>query len=101
MFNKQEILQLLSANYLTLKKFGVKKIGLFGSFSRNEQTKDSDIDFLIEFLPKQKSFDNYMDLYFYLKTLFNKEIDLKTVKSLPQNRNFTQNVLNEVEYATF
>ena len=101
MLNKQEILQVLSSNYLILRKFGVKKIGLFGSFSRNEQREDSDIDFLIEFLPEKKSFDNYMDLYFYLKTLFNKEIDLKTVKSLPQNRYFTENVLNEIEYATF
>ncbi|MEN8123133.1 MAG: nucleotidyltransferase domain-containing protein [Bacteroidota bacterium] len=101
MLNKQEILQQLSINYKTLKKFGVKKIGVFGSFSRNEQTQNSDIDFLIEFFPKQKNFDNYMDLYFYLKTLFNKEIDIKTIKSLPINRNFTQNVLNEVEYAAF
>ncbi|OQY05825.1 MAG: hypothetical protein B6I20_00475 [Bacteroidetes bacterium 4572_117] len=100
MLNKQKIFQILLSNNENLKEFGIKKIGLFGSFTRNEQTTNSDIDFLIEFLPGRKTFDNYMDLYFYLKTLFNKEIDLKTVKSLPLNRNFTKTVLNEVEYAT-
>jgi predicted nucleotidyltransferase len=32
-----------------LKKFGVLKASLFGSIARNELTKDSDIDILVEF----------------------------------------------------
>ena len=32
-----------------LKKHGVKKIAIFGSYARNEQTPDSDIDIIAEF----------------------------------------------------
>lgn len=31
------------------KKYKVKKMGIFGSYSRGEQVKDSDIDILVEF----------------------------------------------------
>ena len=36
-------------------KFGVKRIGIFGSFARGEQTRKSDIDVLIDFLPGQRN----------------------------------------------
>lgn len=59
-----------------LKKYSVKKIGLFGSFVRGEQTKKSDIDFLIEF--EKPTFDNFMDLAFYLEDLFGRRVELIT-----------------------
>ena len=34
-------------NYLLI--YNPKKIGVFGSYARNEQTKDSDIDILVSF----------------------------------------------------
>ncbi len=101
MLTKDEIMQLLSLNREKIRQFGVKKIGLFGSYVTNKQSEHSDIDFLVEFYEDQKKFDNFMDLYFFLKDIFKCEIDLKTIKSLPKNRNFTKNVLKEVEYATF
>ena len=36
----------------TLKKYGIKKAGIFGSFVRGEQKKKSDIDILAEIPPK-------------------------------------------------
>jgi len=44
-----EIIETLRKHSEQLKKFGVKRIGLFGSFVRKEQKEDSDIDFLVEF----------------------------------------------------
>ncbi len=58
------------------EKFGVKKLYIFGSYVRGEQTPESDIDILVEFEKGKKTFDNYMDLKFYLEDLFGKKVDL-------------------------
>jgi len=59
-----------------LQKYGVKRIGLFGSFVRGEQKKNSDIDFLVEF--EKPVFENFMDLAFYLEELFGRKVELIT-----------------------
>ena len=60
-----------------IKGFGVRKIGLFGSFQENKQTKQSDIDILVEFKRGTETFDNYMDLKFLLERVFpGRRIDL-------------------------
>jgi uncharacterized protein len=62
MLSKEEILRFLSQNFRLLKEnYGVKRIGVFGSYSRKEQTADSDIDILVEFEPSAVTFDHYMD----------------------------------------
>ncbi len=49
MLNKTSILNFLSDNKLLLReRFHVEKIGIFGSFARNEEGPESDIDILIE-----------------------------------------------------
>jgi len=77
---KEEIIAKLKQNIEVIRKFSVKKLGLFGSFSRGEQKKDSDLDFLVEF--ENTTFDNYMDLKFFLENLFGKKIDLVIQRSL-------------------
>jgi len=62
--------------------FGVKRIGIFGSFARGEEKRTSDIDVLVEFAPGQATFDNFMRLAFYLEDLFSRKIDLLTVKGI-------------------
>jgi uncharacterized protein len=64
------------------RKFGVKRIGIFGSFAREEERKDSDLDVLVVFEEEQKTFDNYTDLKFDLEDLFGREVDLVTEKAL-------------------
>lgn len=77
MLSQQEILDELSRNLKMWKeKYGVKRIALFGSFSREEQKDSSDIDLIVEFDEKDMTFDNYMDLKFTLEDLFQKPIDL-------------------------
>ena len=93
---KQEVLTTLKKNKNKLKKFGVKKIGLFGSYSKETQNKGSDIDFVVEFEEGQKSFDNFMDLKFFLEDLFNKEIDLVTRESIKQE--FKDSIMESLEY---
>ena len=74
--NRRRILALLQRNEDALKQYSVKRIGLFGSYARNEQTRRSDIDFLVEF--REPTFDNFMDLAFYLEKLLGKRVELIT-----------------------
>lgn len=77
MLSQQEIFDVLSKNLNTWReKYGVKRIGLFGSYSREEQTEFSDIDVLVEFNSSDLSFNNYMDLKFELEDRFQKPVDL-------------------------
>ena len=72
--NKDIILTTLEKHQNKLKTYGVKKIGLFGSYARGEQKRGSDIDILVEF--DHPTFDNYMDLKFFLEDTFKRKIDL-------------------------
>jgi len=78
--SSKEILEVLNSNRHLLKKYRVRKIGLLGSFSRNEASAKSDIDLLVDF--EEKTFDNYLDLTFELERLFNRKVDLLTEKGI-------------------
>ncbi|MBI3812977.1 MAG: nucleotidyltransferase family protein [Nitrospinae bacterium] len=64
------------------KKFGVTDIAVFGSYVRGEQNKKSDIDIFVELKPEYKTFDNYMELKFYLQKITSKKIDLVIKESI-------------------
>jgi predicted nucleotidyltransferase len=79
------------------EKFHVRKIGVFGSFARGEEKEGSDIDVLIELEDRYETFDNFMDLKFFLEDLFKREVDLVTVEALrPQLKD---DIMREVVYA--
>ncbi len=72
---KNEILNKLSKNKNYIEQhFEVDKIGLFGSYAKDKQTENSDIDIYVEF--KHKTFDNLAGLWNYLEELYHKKIDL-------------------------
>ena len=72
----------LQKNKAMLEQYGVKQIGLFGSFVRNEGTEESDIDFLVDFEKEKKTFDNFMDLAFFLEDLFQRKVEVVTRQGL-------------------
>jgi len=78
----EEVRQRILNNRQTIRKYGVNKIGFFGSFVRGQQRKDSDIDLLVFFDEGQLSFDNYMDLNFYLEDLLHTRVDLLTPEQI-------------------
>ena len=79
------------------EKYGVRKIGIFGSFARREEKPVSDVDVLVDFKEGQKTFDNFMELKFFLEDLFHRKVDLVTIEALrPQLKEF---ILKEVSYA--
>lgn len=59
-----------------LLKYKVKKIGIFGSFVRDEQKEKSDIDFFVEF--EEPSIQNFMGLSYFLENLFGKRVEILT-----------------------
>jgi len=63
-------------------RYGVKRIGIFGSFARSEQTRSSDVDVLVEFVDGQATFDNFMHLVYFLEDLFGRKVDLLTVRGI-------------------
>jgi predicted nucleotidyltransferase len=79
--DSQQVLTTLHQHHETIKKFGVHSLALFGSTARNNATKESDLDFLVEF-EDPATFDRYMDLKIFLEDLFDKPIDLVTKQSL-------------------
>lgn len=62
----------------TLKKYHVKKAGIFGSYARGEQKKASDIDLLVQY-PKNMGFDA-VSLHNELEKVLNKKVDLVSYK---------------------
>lgn len=68
----------------TLKKYNPSVLGVFGSYARNEQKKESDLDLLVDFNQTL----NLLDLIGLEQELSEKlgvKVDLITTKSLNKN----------------
>ena len=73
---KDYILDYLKLHRSELKKnFGVTKIGLFGSYARDEATAQSDIDIAVE-IESKNSFRSFFSLLYFLEQGLNSKIDL-------------------------
>ena len=92
--NAREIIKKIEKEKKDIRKIGVKKIGLFGSFVRDKQKRSSDIDFLVEF--KEVGFENYFLLKELLEGFFKRKIDLIIEGDLRPELNY---VKKEAEYA--
>lgn len=91
----ENILDTLTHNRERIRSYGVRQLGLFGSFARGENTDSSDLDFLVEF--DTKSFDAYIELKQFLEELFGRPVDLvlpNTIKPRLRDR-----ILAETVYA--
>jgi predicted nucleotidyltransferase len=97
MTTKESILTTIKTVRSELSKYGVRDIGLFGSYSRGEQSVDSDIDILIDFEPDEENYDNYMAVYDLFEQLFkNERVEIVTKNGLSPY--IGPRILNEVMY---
>ena len=94
---KLDTLGLLQKHRNEILSFGVSRLGLFGSFVREQQHTDSDVDLLVEFDPGRKTFDNFMHLSFFLEELLDRRVELVTIDALSPY--LGPSILEEVEYA--
>ena len=93
---KEEILRILKKLKEDIKiKYKVKSIGIFGSYINNEQTDDSDIDFLVEFEENADLF-HYVRLTLFLEEQFNKKVDVISKPALKEE--LRKSILQEVIY---
>ena len=97
MLTKHIIIETINSHKREINKFGIIKIGLFGSYVRNEQTDKSDIDLFLDFDPQQETFDNFMEVCFYLDDLFRgTKVEVVTKNGLSPI--IGPKIIKEVEY---
>lgn len=79
------------------KEYFVEELGVFGSYARNEQTENSDIDVLVSFdQTATVGLLKFCGLQIFLSKIFNKKIDLVSKRGIhPALKN---NILSEVIY---
>lgn len=95
MLNRSEIeSKLRNLKPILSDKFSVVRIGYFGSYSKNEQTEDSDIDILVEF-GKPIGWD-FFDLQEMLENELKIKVDLVSNKALKYQ--LKESILHQVKY---
>jgi predicted nucleotidyltransferase len=96
---RARILKTLRDHDEALKRYSVKRIGLFGSYARGKQTRGSDIDFLVEF--EQPTYDNFFNLIVYLEKLFGRKVEVLTPDGVDSIRvpEVAQSIRDSVVYA--
>lgn len=83
---RDDILETLRAHRAHLaSEFGVRRIGLFGSYAKGEQHEASDLDFLAE-LDKPLGL-KFVDLASFLESLFGRHVDVLTPAGVQAIRN--------------
>ena len=75
-------------------RFSVKRIGYFGSYSRNEQTEESDIDILVEF--RKPVGWEFFDLQEFLENELKLKVDLVSSQALKEQ--LRDSILKQVQY---
>lgn len=95
MITKNDILnKLAELKPILYKDYAVKEIGLFGSYSDNSSTEESDIDILVE-LEKPIGW-KFFTLELFLENVFNKKIDLVTKNALKEQ--IKDQILKQVNF---
>ena len=95
--SKNRIIEQLKADKNFLKNnFGVINIGLFGSYAKDQQTPNSDIDLLVEF--KEPRFDWIANLQAFMEQRFDKKIEIVRKRKLNKSR-FFERIEQEIIYA--
>ena len=78
--SKQEILALLRSDNETWRRFGVRRIGLFGSHASGRQGAASDVDLVVDF--ETPSFDNFIGLTEHLERRLGKRVEVLTPQGI-------------------
>ena len=90
---KQDAVRVIKTDGRAIRSLGVKRLGLFGSFVN--QKPESDVDLLVDFDPRKKTFDNFFELSVLLEQILGRRIELVTRQTLSPI--LGPYILNEVE----
>jgi uncharacterized protein len=87
--------QLSTLKPILMKRFYVSSIGLFGSYARNEQNEDSDIDIIVDF--SRPIGIEFIDLAEFLEDNLKAKIDLVSLKGIKPK--YLAAIKSEIVYA--
>lgn len=95
---QEEILAYLRDNKAKFfTKYQVEKLGLFGSFARNEESAESDIDLLVDFQPNTPDlYEKKMEIKSSVESHFDRKVDICTAKYIKPY--FRNQILRSVIY---
>ena len=95
--NLSEILERLQ-NYKSIlsNEYGVISIAVFGSYVKNKQRARSDIDLFVDLKEDYKTFDNYMNLKFFLEKKLRRKVDVGIKESI--RKELKTKILSEAIY---
>lgn len=79
--SKKNVLALLQDHLDEIHSFKIQRLSIFGSVARDQDTPKSDVDILVKFIGSP-TFDQYMDLKFFLEDLLDRKVDLVTEDAL-------------------
>lgn len=95
MLNLQSVKDILLVHKQRLSdKYGLSNLAIFGSYSRNQQTDESDLDILVEF--NRPIGLEFIDLADELEQLLNVKIDLVSKKGIKDK--YLKSIEKELEY---
>lgn len=98
MTTKDHILSAIRSKRPDFSKLGIRDIGLFGSYVREEQSNKSDIDILVDFESDKENYDNYMAVCDMIERMFqNEKVDIVTKNGLSPY--LGPRILSEVQFA--
>jgi predicted nucleotidyltransferase len=80
--DKHDLLERIRNVREEIRSHGVVKLGLFGSFARESSGVESDVDFLVQFDPCKKSFNNFMHLSLLLEDVLQRPVELVTTEGI-------------------
>jgi predicted nucleotidyltransferase len=86
--------ELVKLKPILMKRFYVSSIGLFGSYVRNEQSEESDLDIIVDF--SQPVGMEFIDLADFLETELNTKIDLVSLKGVKPK--YLETIKSEILY---
>jgi hypothetical protein len=94
--NKREVIEAIRKNEpLIRERFGVERLGLFGSYVKESQREQSDIDILVSFARDIDLFD-FVELREFLESRLHHKVDLVMETALKPT--IRKHILKEVEY---
>ncbi|MCM8776867.1 MAG: nucleotidyltransferase domain-containing protein [Candidatus Omnitrophica bacterium] len=97
-----EIIEFFRTRKFFLKeKFAVKKIGVFGSYSKCKEEDVSDIDIYVEFNIEELTLDKYLSLIEYFEKIFGRKVDLITKEGVESIRipEIKKDIKESIKYA--
>lgn len=91
-----QVLTDLLSQKVAISNLGIKRVGLFGSTVRGQDTPTSDIDLLVEFETGKKSYRNLLSFAELAESLLHKPVELVTPESLSPY--ISPHIMQEVQY---